>query len=74
MKQSTRMYLYFATLHVRDEPCVLKMRGHEVGPRRVGESSRGKRIGATGLRASERKSASKRVSERSSEREGFQRF
>ena len=36
----------------------------------VGESSRGNRIGATGLRASERKSASQRVSER----EGFQRF
>ena len=31
---------------------------------------RGNRIGATGLRASERKSASERVSER----EGFQRF
>ena len=37
---------------------------------RVGESLRGNRIGATGLRASERKSASERVSER----EGFQRF
>ena len=36
----------------------------------VGESLRGNRIGATGLRASERKSASERVSER----EGFQRF
>ena len=35
-----------------------------------GESLRGNRIGATGLRASERKSASERVSER----EGFQRF
>ena len=34
-----------------------------------GESLRGNRIGATGLRASERKSASERVSER----EGFQR-
>ena len=42
--------------------------------KRVGESSRGNRIGATGLRASERKSASERVSERVSEREGFQRF
>ena len=31
-------------------------------------------MGATGLRASERKSASERVSERVSEREGFQRF
>ena len=40
----------------------------------VGESLRGNRIGATGLRASERKSASERVSERVSEREGFQRF
>ena len=39
-----------------------------------GESLRGNRIGATGLRASERKSASERVSERVSEREGFQRF
>ena len=39
-----------------------------------GESSRGNRTGATGLRASERKSASERVSERVSEREGFQRF
>ena len=39
-----------------------------------GESSRGNRIGATGLRASERKSASERDSERVSEREGFQRF
>ena len=39
-----------------------------------GESSRGSRIGATGLRASERKSASERDSERTSEREGFQRF
>ena len=36
----------------------------------IGESLRGNRIGATGLRASERKSASERVSER----EGFQRF
>ena len=35
-----------------------------------GKSLRGNRIGATGLRASERKSASERVSER----EGFQRF
>ena len=35
-----------------------------------GESLRGNRPGATGLRASERKSASERVSER----EGFQRF
>ena len=41
---------------------------------RFGESVRGNRIGATGLRASERKSASERVSERTSEREGFQRF
>ena len=40
----------------------------------IGESLRGNRIGATGLRASERKSASERVSERVSEREGFQRF
>ena len=40
----------------------------------VGESLRGNRIGATGLRASERKSASESVSERVSEREGFQRF
>ena len=40
----------------------------------VGESLRGNRIGATGLRASERKSASERASERVSEREGFQRF
>ena len=40
----------------------------------LGESLRGNRIGATGLRASERKSASQRVSERVSEREGFQRF
>ena len=40
----------------------------------VGESLRGNRAGATGLRASERKSASERVSERVSEREGFQRF
>ena len=40
----------------------------------VGESLRGNSIGATGLRASERKSASERVSERVSEREGFQRF
>ena len=40
----------------------------------VGESLRGNRIGATGLRASERKSASERVSERVSEREGSQRF
>ena len=40
----------------------------------IGESLRGNRIGATGLRASERKSASQRVSERVSEREGFQRF
>ena len=39
-----------------------------------GESLRGNRIGATGLRPSERKSASERVSERVSEREGFQRF
>ena len=37
---------------------------------KFGESLRGNRIGATGLRASERKSASERVSER----EGFQRF
>ena len=37
---------------------------------KIGESLRGNRIGATGLRASERKSASERVSER----EGFQRF
>ena len=36
----------------------------------IGESLRCNRIGATGLRASERKSASERVSER----EGFQRF
>ena len=36
----------------------------------IEESLRGNRIGATGLRASERKSASERVSER----EGFQRF
>ena len=36
----------------------------------IGERLRGNRIGATGLRASERKSASERVSER----EGFQRF
>ena len=36
----------------------------------LGESLSGNRIGATGLRASERKSASERVSER----EGFQRF
>ena len=36
----------------------------------LGESLRGNRTGATGLRASERKSASERVSER----EGFQRF
>ena len=36
----------------------------------LGESLRGNRIGATGLRASEKKSASERVSER----EGFQRF
>ena len=36
----------------------------------IGESLRGNRVGATGLRASERKSASERVSER----EGFQRF
>ena len=43
-------------------------------PKTVGESSRGNRIGATGPRASERKSASERVSERVSEREGFQRF
>ena len=35
-----------------------------------GESLRGNTIGATGLRASERKSACERVSER----EGFQRF
>ena len=41
---------------------------------RFGESLRGNRIGATGLRPSERKSASERVSERVSEREGFQRF
>ena len=40
----------------------------------VGESSRGNRIGGTGLRASERKSASDRVSERVSEREGLQRL
>ena len=40
----------------------------------LGESLRGNRIGATGLRASERKSASERVSERVSEREGSQRF
>ena len=39
-----------------------------------GESLKGNRIGATGLRASERKSASEKVSERVSEREGFQRF
>ena len=39
-----------------------------------GESLRGNRIGATGLRASERKSASERFSESVSEREGFQRF
>ena len=32
---------------------------------------RGNRIGATGLRASERKSASERVSERVSQRGGF---
>ena len=37
---------------------------------RIGERLRGNRIGSTGLRASERKSASERVSER----EGFQRF
>ena len=36
----------------------------------IGESLRGNRLGATGLRASERKSASERVSER----EGSQRF
>ena len=40
----------------------------------IGESLRGNRIGAAGLRDSERKSASERVSERVSEREGFQRF
>ena len=39
-----------------------------------GESLRGNRIGATRLRASERKSASETGSERLSEREGFQRF
>ena len=39
----------------------------------LGESLRGNRIGATGLRASERKSASERA-ERVSEREAFQRF
>ena len=44
------------------------------GGKQIGESSRGNRIGATGLRASERKSASERVSERVSERAGFQRF
>ena len=44
------------------------------GPFFIGESVRGNRIGATRLRASERKSASERVSERTSEREGFQRF
>ena len=53
-------------------------RGRAVGPlpsaflRR--ESLRGNTIGATALRASERKSASERVSQRVSEREGFQRF
>ena len=40
----------------------------------LGESLRGNRIGATGRRASERKSASERVSERVSERGGFQRY
>ena len=44
------------------------------GKQELGESLRGNRIGATGLRASERKSASERVPERVSEREGFQRF
>ena len=40
------------------------------------KSSRGNRIGATGLRASERKSASERVSERksASERRVFRDF
>ena len=38
---------------------------------RFGESLRGNRIVATGLRASERKSASERVSERVSEEGGF---
>ena len=38
--------------------------------RKLGESLRGNRIKATGLRASERKSASERVSER----EGFRDF
>ena len=51
-----------------------KVSGHTMCPSRgriaIGESLRGNRIGATGLRASERKSASERVSER----EGFQRF
>ena len=41
-----------------------------VSKTKVGESLRGNRIGATGQRAPERKSASERVSER----EGFQRF
>ena len=45
-----------------------------LGRHQFGESLRGNRIGATGLRASERKSASERASERVSEREGFRRF
>ena len=39
-----------------------------------GESLRRNRIGATGLRASERKSASERVSEREGFQRGFERF
>ena len=43
------------TVTQREEHCDTK---------EIGESLRGNRIGATGLRASERKSASERVSER----------
>ena len=54
---------------------LLQERRENILPKnKFGESLRGNRIGATGLRASERKSASERVSERVSEREGFQRF
>ena len=55
------------------KPPVRKAPGFHKLPPGLGESLRGNRIGATGLRASERKSASERVSERVSEREGFQR-
>ena len=47
-----------------------KIKNPEHPQKSFGESLRGNRIGATGLRASERKSASERVSER----EGLERF